>query len=62
MTEVNTMVEFGSNTGQVVRFFNRKGYGFIKDLNDDKDYFVHNTDIILSGEGYRKLYWDDGTL
>ena len=52
----NTMVEFGSNTGQVVRFFNRKGYGFIKDLNDDKDYFVHNTDIILSGEGYRKLY------
>ena len=56
MTEVNTMVEFGSNTGQVVRFFNRKGYGFIKDLNDDKDYFVHNTDIILSNEGYRKLY------
>ena len=52
----NTMVEFGSNTGQVVRFFNRKGYGFIKDLNDDKDYFVHNTDIILAGEGYRKLY------
>ena len=52
----NTMVEFGSNTGQVVRFFNRKGYGFIKDLNDDNDYFVHNTDINLSGEGYRKLY------
>ena len=52
----NTMQEFGSNTGQVVRFFNRKGYGFIKDLNDDKDYFVHNTDIILSNEGYRKLY------
>ena len=56
MTEESTMVEFGSNTGQVVRFFNRKGYGFIKDLNDDKDYFVHNTDIILSNEGYRKLY------
>ena len=52
----STMKEFGSNTGQVVRFFNRKGYGFIKDLNDDKDYFVHNTDIILYGEGYRKLY------
>ena len=52
----NTMQEFGSNTGQVVRFFNRKGYGFIKDLNDDKDFFVHNTDIILSNEGYRKLY------
>ena len=52
----NTMQEFGSNIGQVVRFFNRKGYGFIKDLNDNKDYFVHNTDIILSNEGYRKLY------
>ena len=52
----NTMQEFGSNIGQVVRFFNRKGYGFIKDLNDDKDFFVHNTDIILSNEGYRKLY------
>ena len=52
----STMQEFGSKTGQVVRFFNRKGYGFIKDLNDDKDYFVHNTDIILSNEGYRKLY------
>ena len=56
MTEESTMQEFGSNVGQVVRFFNRKGYGFIKDLNDDKDYFVHNTDIILSNEGYRKLY------
>ena len=52
----STMQEFGSKTGQVVRFFNRKGYGFIKDLNDDNDYFVHNTDINLSGEGYRKLY------
>ena len=56
MTEESTMQEFGSNVGQVVRFFNRKGYGFIKDLNDGKDYFVHNTDIILSNEGYRKLY------
>ena len=48
MTEENTMVEFGSNTGQVVRFFNRKGYGFIKDLNDDKDYFVHSTGLAES--------------
>ena len=52
----NTMQEFGTKIGQVIRFFNRKGYGFIKDLDDDKDYFVHNTDIILSNEGYRKLY------
>ena len=55
-TQENTMQEFGTKVGQVIRFFNRKGYGFIKDLDDDKDYFVHNTDIILSNEGYRKLY------
>ena len=38
MTELEsnseTMVDFGANTGRVIRFFNRKGYGFIKDLND----------------------------
>ena len=56
MTEVNTMVEFGSNTGQVVRFFNRKGYGFIKDLNDDQDYFIHNSEIKCKEGIYRKLY------
>jgi cold shock CspA family protein len=55
MTE-DTMQEFGNHVGQVVRFFNRKGFGFIKDLNDDKDYFVHNTEIRLKDNGYRKLY------
>ena len=50
------MQEFGNHVGQVVRFFNRKGFGFIKDLNDDKDYFVHNTEIVLKDNGYRKLY------
>ena len=50
------MQEFGNHVGQVVRFFNRKGFGFIKDLNDDKDYFVHNTEIRLKDNGYRKLY------
>jgi len=54
--EENTMQEFGTHVGQVVRFFNRKGFGFIKDLNDDTDYFVHNTEIVLKGDGYRKLY------
>ncbi len=35
-----------------VKFYNPKaGYGFIS--ADDKDYFVHNTGIIM--DGYRKL-------
>lgn len=30
-----------------VKFFNRvKGFGFIKDDNSDKEYFVHSTGII----------------
>lgn len=56
MTEENTMQEFGTRTGRVIRFFNRKGFGFIKDLDDDQDYFVHNSEIIVKDNGYRKLY------
>jgi cold shock CspA family protein len=56
MTEETTMQEFGTQMGQVIRFFNRKGFGFIKDLNDDTDYFVHNSEIIVKDNGYRKLY------
>ena len=48
--------EFGTEMGRVIRFFNRKGYGFIKNLNDDKDYFVHNSEIKCNEGLYRKLY------
>ena len=31
----------------IVKFFNEaKGYGFIKDVNSDKEYFVHASGII----------------
>ena len=48
--------EFGTEVGRVIRFFNRKGYGFIKNLNDDTDYFVHNSEITCNEGLYRKLY------
>jgi CspA family cold shock protein len=31
----------GTNTGTVKFFNEEKGYGFIKDDNDNTDYFVH---------------------
>jgi cold shock CspA family protein len=56
MTEENTMQEFGTQTGRVLRFFNRKGYGFIQDLFNNESYFVHNTGIRVTDDIYRKLY------
>ena len=56
MTEDSKVMEFGSHVGQVRKFFNRKGFGFIYDLSDDTDYFVHNTDIKCKDGLYRKLY------
>ena len=56
VTQERDMTEFGSHTGRVIRFFNRKGFGFIHDLNDNQDYFVHNTEIKCKESIYRKLY------
>lgn len=53
MTEA---MEFGARVGRVIRFFNRKGYGFVTDLNDSTDYFVHNSEIRVKDGIYRKLY------
>ena len=52
----DTIQEFGPHTGRVIRFFNRKGYGFIQDLQENTDYFVHNTEIRVQEGCYRKLY------
>lgn len=52
----DTIQEFGPQTGRVIRFFNRKGYGFIQDLQDNTDYFVHNTELRVQEGCYRKLY------
>ena len=53
MTEA---MEFGTHVGRFIRFFNRKGYGFVSDLNDNTDYFVHNSEIRVKDGIYRKLY------
>ena len=36
----------GTNTGTVKFFNEEKGYGFIKDDNDNVDYFVHANGLI----------------
>ena len=48
-------------TGNVSRWFNRKGYGFINVLNSDSehvgtDMFVHLSGINIQTEGYKCLY------
>ena len=45
------------NIGMVKWFDNRKGYGFIRDLNKDTDIFVHFSNISVKHEAtYKKLY------
>ncbi|KAL9340777.1 hypothetical protein Peur_066996 [Populus x canadensis] len=46
------------STGRVVRFSDKKGFGFIKPDVGDKDLFVHHSAIKSDG-GYRTLYEDD---
>ena len=48
-------------TGNVSRWFNRKGYGFITVMNSDsehvgQDFFVHLSGINVSSDGYKCLY------
>ena len=56
MTEDSKIMKFGSHVGQVNKFFNRKGFGFIHDLNDNTDYFVYYKDIKCKEGLYMKLY------
>ncbi|KAJ6305088.1 hypothetical protein OIU78_020601 [Salix suchowensis] len=46
------------STGRVIRFSDKKGFGFIKPDVGDKDLFVHHSAIKSDG-GYRTLYEDD---
>lgn len=48
--------QVGVNIGVVTRFFNRKGFGFIKQLTNNTDYFVHNSSICVQNNEYRKLF------
>ena len=48
-------------TGNVMRWFNRKGYGFINVMSSDSehvgtDLFVHLSGINIQNEGYKCLY------
>jgi CspA family cold shock protein len=47
----------GTNTGTVKFFNEEKGYGFIKDDNDNADYFVHANGLVDDiNEGDRVSY------
>ena len=37
------------NEGKVKWFDSKKGYGFVSNVSDDKDYFVHFSDIQTDG-------------
>tara|TARA_Y100000310_G_scaffold301117_1_gene337299 strand:- start:421 stop:627 length:207 start_codon:yes stop_codon:yes gene_type:complete len=41
------------NEGKVKWFDSKKGYGFVSTMSDNKDYFVHFSDI--QGDNYRTL-------
>tara|TARA_B100000029_G_C16920178_1_gene721052 strand:+ start:330 stop:542 length:213 start_codon:yes stop_codon:yes gene_type:complete len=43
-------------TGKVKWFNSSKGYGFIAQSDDEKDIFVHHTNIVM--EGYKTLSED----
>lgn len=46
LPQINYYQEYNMNTG-TVKFFNEsKGFGFIKDENSNKEYFVHVTGLI----------------
>jgi CspA family cold shock protein len=37
------------NEGKVKWFDSKKGYGFVSNISDDKDYFVHFSEIQTDG-------------
>ena len=41
------------NEGKVKWFDSKKGYGFVSTMSDNKDYFVHFSDI--QSEGFKTL-------
>jgi CspA family cold shock protein len=52
------------NEGKVKWFDSKKGYGFVSSVSDDKDYFVHFSEIKIDGfktlEEGQKITFDIG--
>lgn len=45
-----------SNLGCIKWFDPKKGFGFLTDINDEKDVFVHYSSIVTESEVYKTLY------
>ena len=51
-----TMQEFGSRMGRVIRFSTEKAMDLSMIFKKNTDYFVHNTELRVTDGCYRKLY------
>lgn len=57
VSEQHSTNSYGQSTGRVVRYFNRKGYGFVLGLESNQKLFVHNSEIRVTDTSvYRKLF------
>jgi len=56
MTSSDAIAAVSSRLGRVIFFCQKRGYGFIEDVEDAAISFVHYTSLALKAPGWRGLY------